>query len=142
MSADTLQRRAAAKTLFDSLSTQNEEQQWEKLLDMKNSGDKSALVSLMLALKFEGTSDTRTVASLKKMPQQHQSMFHALMALMYEEGHLLAKGATGLQKSGARFRNTFMQTLVADDDKACGHEQLRVVRQGSGGSHEVALPEG
>ena len=49
VSADTLQRRAAAKTLFDSLSTQNEAQQWEKLLDMKNSGDKSALVSLMLA---------------------------------------------------------------------------------------------
>ena len=115
-SADMLQRRAAAKALFSSLSTHNEAQQWTKLMGMKNAGDKLALVSLMLALKFEGSSDTRTVASLRKMPQQHQSMFHALMALLYEEGHLLVKGATGPQKSGARFRNTFMQTLVADDD--------------------------
>ena len=115
-SADVVQRRAASKALCETLMQLNEAQQWEKLREMKTAGDKAALMGLMLSLKHEGNADTRSVASLKKMPQQKQSMFHALMALMYEDGHLLVKGATGRQKSGARFKNTFLQPLISDDD--------------------------
>jgi len=43
-------------------------------------------------------------------------MFHALMALLYNEGHVVEKGMSEQKKKTARFRNTFASTLVIDDD--------------------------
>ena len=102
----------AAKALFESLAGMNEAAALDKLITtaLKTGSDPLVLVRAMSALKYSGSNNTMSHASLDKLTPKHRALFHGFMAT------LLGSGSSG--GNNRRYGNTRTQTLVKDDSGA------------------------